>query len=53
MARNKVNYVDGFVIAIGKKKLASYRKLATAAGKVWKDYGALEYYECVGGAWVP
>lgn len=48
MAKDKVGYVDGFVIPIEKKKLAAYRKMAAAAGKVWKDHGALEYYECAG-----
>ncbi|MEO8558025.1 MAG: DUF1428 domain-containing protein [Rhodospirillales bacterium] len=41
-------YVDGFVLAVPKKNMAAYRKLATIAGKVWPDHGALEYRECVG-----
>lgn len=41
-------YADGFVIPIPKKNVAAYRKIARKAGKIWKDYGALEYYECVG-----
>jgi uncharacterized protein YbaA (DUF1428 family) len=41
-------YVDGFVIPIPKKNLATYRKIARAAGKIWKEHGALEYMECVG-----
>jgi uncharacterized protein YbaA (DUF1428 family) len=40
-------YVDGFVVPVPKRKLAEYRKLAHRAGKVWKEYGALEYVECV------
>lgn len=40
-------YVDGFVLAIPKSKLAAYKKLATQAGRVWRDHGALEYRECV------
>jgi uncharacterized protein YbaA (DUF1428 family) len=40
-------YVDGFVLPVPKKKLAEYRKIATLAGKVWKEHGALEYVECV------
>ena len=31
-----------------KRKLQAYRRLSTAAGKVWREYGALEYRECVG-----
>ncbi|MGH7885219.1 MAG: DUF1428 domain-containing protein [Thermodesulfobacteriota bacterium] len=40
-------YVDGFVIPVPKKNVDAYRKMARKAGKVWKDYGALEYIECV------
>src|SRR3989304_515382 len=42
-----VTYVDGFIVPIPKKKLSAYRKIATKAGKVWMEYGALEYRECV------
>ncbi len=42
------NYVDGFVIPIPKKGLAYYRSIAKKACKVWKEHGALDYYECVG-----
>ncbi len=41
-------YVDGFVIPLPRKNIAAYRKMAAAAAKVWKGYGALEYRECVG-----
>ncbi len=41
-------YVDGFVLSIPQEKLAAYRKLATKAGKIWREHGALEYRECVG-----
>jgi len=40
-------YVDGFVLPIPKKNLATYRRIAAKAGKVWKEHGALEYRECV------
>lgn len=40
-------YVDGFVLAVPKPKLAAYRRIARQAGKVWREYGALEYVECV------
>lgn len=40
-------YVDGFVLAVPKKKVAAYRKIALQAGKIWKEYGALDYVECV------
>ncbi len=41
-------YVDGFVVPVPKKKLADYKKLSTKAGKIWMEYGALSYVECVG-----
>lgn len=40
-------YVDGFVLPVPKSKLAAYRKLATLAGRVWMEHGALSYVECV------
>ena len=41
-------YADGFVIVIPKKGLKAYEAISKKAGKVWKEYGALEYLECVG-----
>jgi uncharacterized protein YbaA (DUF1428 family) len=41
------NYVDGFVVPVSKKKLTAYRTMAKKAGKIWREYGALEYIECV------
>ena len=40
-------YVDGFVVPVPKKKLDAYRRLAQTAGKIWREYGALEFRECV------
>jgi len=40
-------YVDGFILPVPKKNLAAYRRMATKAGKVWREHGALEYRECV------
>ena len=42
-----MSYVDGFIVPVPKKKLAAYRSIAKKAGKVWRDHGALEYWECV------
>ena len=33
---------------VPKKKLAAYRRMAQKASRIWKEYGALEYRECVG-----
>lgn len=41
-------YVDGFLIPIRKDSLSKYKEMAELAGQVWKEHGALEYYECVG-----
>ena len=40
-------YVDGFVLAVPRRKVDEYRKLARRSGKVWREHGALEYRECV------
>jgi uncharacterized protein YbaA (DUF1428 family) len=42
-----MHYVDGFVLPVPKRKLAAYRKMARYAGKIWMEYGAVEYVECV------
>ncbi len=41
-------YVDGFVLPVPKKNLRAYRRMAQKAGRIWQEYGALEYRECVG-----
>lgn len=40
-------YVDGFVLPVPRNKIEAYRKLAQTCGEIWKEYGALEYIECV------
>ncbi len=42
-----MSYVDGFVVPVPKKNLEKYLAIASQAGAIWKEYGALEYYECV------
>jgi uncharacterized protein YbaA (DUF1428 family) len=41
-------YVDGFVIPVPKDRIEDYRQVAEKAAQVWKEYGALDYWECVG-----
>jgi uncharacterized protein YbaA (DUF1428 family) len=48
MAKKNVQYVDGFVIPVPKKKVAEYRRLAKIGCKLWMKHGALSYHECVG-----
>lgn len=43
-----MSYVDGFVITMPKKNLPAYLKMAKKSGKIWREHGALEYFECVG-----
>jgi uncharacterized protein YbaA (DUF1428 family) len=43
-----MSYVDGFVFALPKKKVAEYKRIARKAGKVWMEHGALAYQECLG-----
>jgi len=43
-----MSYVDGFVLPVPRKRLQDYRRMAQAAGKVWREHGALEFRECVG-----
>ena len=43
-----MGYVDGFVLPVPRKRLRDYRRMAQAAGKVWREHGALEFRECVG-----
>jgi len=42
-----MSYIDGFVVPVPKRKIGAYRRLAGRAGRVWKEYGALAYVECV------
>jgi len=41
-------YIDGFVIPVPKDRIEDYRRMAEKAAVVWKEYGALDYWECVG-----
>jgi uncharacterized protein YbaA (DUF1428 family) len=41
-------YVDGYLLALPRRNLAAYRRLARLGARVWMEHGALEYRECVG-----
>jgi len=45
---DQMPYVDGFVLAVKKDRIADYEALARLAGEVWKDHGALAFVECIG-----
>ncbi len=40
-------YVDGFVMPLPKANVDRYREVATTAGGLWREYGALDYKECI------
>jgi uncharacterized protein YbaA (DUF1428 family) len=40
-------YVDGFVLPVPTANLEAYRRIAEQAGNIWKEYGALAYWEGV------
>ena len=42
-----MQYVDGFIVPVPKKRLNAYRTMARKAAKVWREHGALDYRECV------
>ena len=45
---NRARYVDGFVLAVPKRNIDAYRRMARMGGKIWREHGALEFRECVG-----
>ncbi|HSI57713.1 MAG TPA: DUF1428 domain-containing protein [Ideonella sp.] len=40
------HYVDGFVVPVPTANLAAYARLSRKCGKIWMEYGALQYWEC-------
>jgi uncharacterized protein YbaA (DUF1428 family) len=42
-----MSYVDGFVLAVPKKNVKAYEKVAKTAARIWKKHGALEFRECL------
>jgi uncharacterized protein YbaA (DUF1428 family) len=40
-------YVDGFIVAVPKKNLDAYVRMAKRSGKVWREHGALDYREWI------
>ena len=40
-------YVDGFVVPVKRDKVDAYRAMAEKAGALWREFGALEYKECI------
>ena len=42
-----MQYVDGFIVPVPKKNVQAYKRLAQRSGKIWMEYGALAFRECV------
>lgn len=42
-----MSYVDGYLLAVPEANIEAYRKVASEAGTVWREHGALHYVECV------
>lgn len=48
MKNSTSNYIDGFVLPISRKHLDKYRSVSEKVAEVWKEHGALAYFEYVG-----
>ena len=45
--KKSYRYVDGFVLPVPRKNITAYKKMAKLAGKIWREYGAIDYVECM------
>ncbi len=41
-------YIDGFVLPVPRIHLKEYKSVAEKVAEIWKEYGALAYYEYLG-----
>jgi len=41
-------YIDGFVLPVPQNHLNEYKSAAEKIAEIWKEYGALAYFEYVG-----
>ena len=41
-------YIDGFVLPVPRLHLEEYRSVVEKVAEIWKEYGALAYFEFVG-----
>ena len=42
------NYIDGFVLPVPRIYLNEYKNVVEKVAEIWKEYGALAYFEYVG-----
>ena len=41
-------YIDGFLLPVPQNHLNAYKRSAEKIAEIWKEYGALAYFEYVG-----
>lgn len=41
------NYIDGFILPVPRAHLNEYKGVAEKVAEIWKEYGALAYFEYV------
>jgi uncharacterized protein YbaA (DUF1428 family) len=41
------NYIDGFVLPVPRDQLGTYKEVAKKVAVIWREYGALDYFEYV------
>ncbi len=42
------HYIDGFVLPIPRIYLDEYKEVAKKVAEIWKEYGAIAYFEFIG-----
>lgn len=46
--KSMTNYIDGFVHPVPRTYIDEYKKVAEKVADIWKEYGAIAYFEFVG-----
>jgi uncharacterized protein YbaA (DUF1428 family) len=46
--KDMTGYIDGFVLPIPRIYIDEYKKVAEKVADIWKEYGAIAYFEFVG-----
>lgn len=41
-------YIDGFVLSISRSRLSEYKRVVEAVAEIWREYGAIDYFEFEG-----
>ena len=42
------HYIDGFVLPVPRDRLDEYKRVVEVVAAIWKEHGALDYWEYVG-----